>query len=208
MFLDFEACTNAVWDHKDVCEAEYRAIRQRLEQAGLGAWIDEYVNRLRELESGRPPIGGDHRRFADVRSYREEVARLSLATVTAIALNAECLEEGIRATRCDSDVETLFRIAMQCQIIDDALDYAEDLTAGLPSFLTASASLRQALSLTAIAARSYAASGQGLSGNGVLPLRAALFAVTVVTRLFVRAAHLRNYTVGTYPRPARTAYKR
>ena len=29
-FLDFQACTNAVWDGKDLCAAEYRALRQRL----------------------------------------------------------------------------------------------------------------------------------------------------------------------------------
>ena len=78
MFLDFQACTNAAWDHKELCEAEYQAIRQRLEEAGLGSWIEEYLGRLRELESRRPSIGGDHRRFDDVRSYREAVARLSL----------------------------------------------------------------------------------------------------------------------------------
>ena len=128
-FLDFQACTNAAWDRKDLCAAEYRALRQRLEQAGLGLWIEEYLSRLRELESRRPPIGGDHRRFDEVRSYREAVVRLSLATITAIALNAECLDDGIQATHGDRDVDALFRIAMQCQIIDDVLDYAEDLSA-------------------------------------------------------------------------------
>ena len=93
-FLDFQACTNAAWDHKDLCEAEYQAIRQRLEKAGLGSWIEEYLGRLRELERRRPSIGGDHRRFDEVRSYREAVARLSLATVTAIALNARAPRRG------------------------------------------------------------------------------------------------------------------
>ena len=191
-FLDFQACTNAAWDGKDLCEAEYQAMRQRLEKAGLGSWIEEYLGRLRELERRRPSIGGDHRRFDEVRSYREAVARLSLATVTAIALNGERLEEGIRATHCDGDVETLFRIAMQCQIIDDVLDYTEDLSAGLPSFLTASASLPQAMALTARAARSYAASPERASGNGVFPLRMALCVVTAVTKLVVRVGGPRH----------------
>ena len=86
----------------------------------------------------RPSIGGDHRRFDDVRSYREAVARLSLATVAAIALNAECLEEESGRLIATATWTALFRIAMQCQIIDDVVDYAEDLSAGLPSFLTAS----------------------------------------------------------------------
>ena len=193
MFLDFEGCTNAAWDHKDLCEAEYQAIRQRLETAGLGLCIEEYLGRLRELESARPSIGGDRRRFDEVRSYREAVARLSLATAAAIALNAEVSRRGhSAATHCDSDVDTLFRIVMQCQIIDDVMDYAEDVSAGLPSFLTASASLPQAMHLTARAARSYGASPRHSSGTGVFPLRMALYVVTAVTTLVVRVADRRH----------------
>jgi hypothetical protein len=191
-FLDFQACTNAAWDRKDLCDAEYQAIRQRLEKAGLGLRIEEYLSRLRELERRRPSIGGDYRRFNEVRAYREAVARLSLVIVTAIALNGECLEEEIRATHFDSDVKTLFRIVMQCQIIDDVLDYTEDVSAGLPSFLTASASLRQAMELTARAARSYAGSPEGPSADDVFPVRMALRVVTAVTRLVVRVAHPRR----------------
>ena len=192
-FLDFQACTNAAWDHKDLCEAEYQAIRQRLEKAGLGLCIEEYLGQLRELESRRPSIGGDHRRFDEVRSYREAVVRLSLATVTAIALNGECLEEDIRATHCDSDVETLFRIVMQCQIIDDVLDYTEDRVRRLAEFSDGIC---------------VAAAGHGIdcqtrhgpmprapersSGNGVFPLRMALRVVTAVTKLVVRVADRRH----------------
>jgi hypothetical protein len=190
-FLDFQACTNAAVDHKDLCEAEYRAIRQWLEEAGLGAWVEAYLGRLRELEGRRPPIGGDHRRFDEVRSYREAVARLSFATVTGIALDAECLEEAIRATHGDGDLEALCRIAMQCQIIDDALDYAEDLAAGLPSFLTASASLPHAMAWTAEAARSYGAVRGSSSGRAAWPVRMALRAVTAATSLSVLVAHRR-----------------
>jgi hypothetical protein len=193
-FLDFQACTNAAWDRKDLCQAEYGALRQRLEKAGLELWIEAYLSQLQELERRRPPIGGDHRRFDEVRSYREAVARLSLVTVAAIALNLKSPEDAIRATECDSDVDTLFRIAMQCQIIDDVLDYREDASAGLPSFLTATASLPEALELTAKAARHYAASRDLSSGSGALPLRLALCAVTAVTKLVVRVARRRHRT--------------
>ena len=54
---------------------------ERLVQAGRGTCIEAYLSRLQELESRRPAIGGDHRRFDEVRSYREDVARLSLATM-------------------------------------------------------------------------------------------------------------------------------
>jgi hypothetical protein len=190
--LDFQACANAHWDRKALCEARYQAIRQRLEEAGLGSYIVEYLSRLRELEIRRPSIGGDRRRFVEVRSYREAVARLSLATVTAFALDHERLEEAVQSTLSDSDVETLFRIVMQCQIIDDVLDYTEDVSAGLPSFLTACASLPQAINLTGKAARYYAASRELPSGKGVFPLRMALSVVTPVAKLVVHIADRRH----------------
>ena len=194
VFLDFQACTNAAWDHKHLCEAEYAAIRQRLEKAGLELWIEAYLSQLRELETRRPPIGGDHRRFDEVRSYREAVARLSLATVVAIALNAKSLDDAIRATECDSDVETLFRIAMQCQIIDDVLDYTEDVPAGLPSFLTACASLPQAMELTAEAARSLRREPRSVIRQRRVSAAHGARVVTAVTRLVVRVAHRRHRT--------------
>jgi hypothetical protein len=187
-FLDFQACTNAVWDGKPLCVEDYQAQRQCLEKAGLGSWIAEYVVRLRELETRRPPVGGDRRRFDAVRSYRESVARLSLATITAIALNAEGLDDGIRATHADGDVAALFRMAMQCQIIDDVVDYEEDLSAGLPSFMTASALLPQALSWTAEAARSYALVPGHSASRSVFPVRVALHLVTTVTKLVIAVA--------------------
>jgi hypothetical protein len=191
-FLDFQACTNAVWDGKDLCASEYRALRKGLESVGLGTWMTEYLGQLRELETRRPSIGGDLQRFDDVRSYREAVARLSLATITAIALNAKCLDEGIRATHCDEDVATLFRMTMQCQIIDDVIDYREDLAAGLPSFLTASASLPQAIALTADSVRLYAASRGSSAGSGVFPLEAAFRVITLVTKLVVGVVRRRE----------------
>ncbi|HEY1302532.1 MAG TPA: hypothetical protein VGF24_03230 [Vicinamibacterales bacterium] len=187
-FLDFQACTNAAWDRKDLCVVEYQRLRQQLEKAGLRLWIDEYVTRLSELEARRPPIGGDQWRFEEVRLYREAVARLSLATITAIALNSARLEDGIRATHDDSDVATLLCMAMQCQIIDDVIDYKKDLSAGLPSFLTASASLSQALALTAEAGRFYAASPRRSTGSAVCPLRTALHVLSAVTTLVERIA--------------------
>jgi hypothetical protein len=186
--LDFQACTNAVWDRKPLCAAEYQALRQRLEKAGLGVWITEYLDRISELETRRPRVGGDRQRFDEVRSYREAVARLSLATIAAIALNAECLEDAIHSTYCESDVSALFRMAMQCQIIDDVVDYKEDLSAGLPSFLTASASLRQAIAWTTDAARSYGASRPRSAPRGAFPLEGALYALTALATLVLAVA--------------------
>lgn len=193
LVLDFQACTNAAWDGKRLCPEEYRATLRRMEKAGLVPYVEDYLGRLRALEGRRPPLGGDRRNFDVVRAYREEVVRLSLATVTAIALDAESLEEAIRATRCDRDVHTLFRMALQCQVIDDILDYREDVAAGLPSFLSATASWSESMDLTAEAARSY-----GSSGQGVLPLRLALSLVSGVARLVVRLGRRRGARTTPY----------
>jgi hypothetical protein len=186
--LDFLGCTNAAWDRKDLCRTEYEAARQRLERAGLGVPIDTYLSRLCELESRRPRVGGDDRRFDEVRSYREAVARLCVGTAAAIALDDECVGEAILATERDTDVEALVRILLQCQVIDDVLDYTDDLSAALPSFLTATASLSQALELTSAAARSYGA----VPSRAIFPLRVTLALFTATARLAVRVAERRH----------------
>jgi hypothetical protein len=202
-FLDLQGCANAAWDRKDLCDGEFQATQQRLEHAGLGDCIEAYLSRLRELESHRPSIGGDRRRFDDVRPYREAVVRLSIATAAAIALNAERFEDEIRAAQLDSDVDTLFRVLMQCQIIDDVLDHGEDLFAGLPSFLTASASPAEALEFTAEAARDYGANARH---DAVFPLRVALLVFTVVTTLVVRVARWRE--LESFRQPSRMQTER
>lgn len=191
MFLDFQGFANAEWDLKNVCRTEYQRIRQQLETAGLSSCVEAYLGRLGLLEGRRPSIGGDHRRFDEVRSYREAVARLSIATTAAIALHDGSLDEGIRAAERDDDVETLSRILMLCQVIDDVLDYAEDLSAGLPSYLTACASLSHSMASTRAAARSYGARHGGTADDVVLPLRLSLWVITAVTTLVIRAASWR-----------------
>jgi hypothetical protein len=204
LFLDIEGCANRAWDNKQLCAASYRTLRQRLERAGLGACLEAYLDRLRKLEGRRPSIGGGHRRADAVRSYREAVARLSITTAAALALNDDCRAEHVHAAR-DADVDALFRILMQCQIIDDVVDYAEDLAAGLPSFLTASASLSQAMASTADAARSYAADGGPSPTSTVFPLRITLRIVSAVTMLVVRAADLRHRHAQQFAQQTKTA---
>jgi hypothetical protein len=188
LLLDFQACTNAAWDRKRLCPEERGRALRRLTDAGLGHHVAGYLDRLRALESRRPPIGGDRRSFDDARAYREAVVRLSLATLTAVALGTDSLEAAIRETHADPEVDVLFRMAVQCQVIDDVLDYPEDLAAGLPSYLTATASLTEALELTEGAARAYAA------GRGALPLRLGLALLSGAARLLVRLG-IRNSTL-------------
>jgi hypothetical protein len=181
--LDFGACANAAFDHKEFCQHEYRATLQLLEDAGIKSSVVEYLQRLRNLESRRPLPGGDDRQFQKVSVYREAVVRLSLDMVAATANGKQSFEEGIRVSYPNADLDLLFRIVMQCQIIDDVLDYAKDMSAGLPSFLTATQPLPRALELTRLAVHAYA-DVRDLPRNGDLfSLRSALFLISTCATL-------------------------
>lgn len=196
-FLDFEGCANAAWDHKETRTADYHALRQRLQVAGHGPLVADYLGRLGELERRRPAIGGDRARFDEVRGYREGVAWLSLATAAAMANGGQDLDEAIHATGCDGGMATLLHILMQCQIVDDVIDYEEDWRVGLPSFLTATASLAQAMELTGAAANHYA---RGPGDRAAFPLRLALAVVTAGTRIVIHVAErMRRHTLQPMP---------
>jgi len=201
--LDFGACTNAIFDEKAYRRKELELTRQILDEAGLHSMVEEVLRRLSELEGRRPAPFGDDRQFHEARSYREAVARLWLGTVAATAAGSRCLEEGILATYADDVLELLFRIVMQCQIIDDVLDYSRDASAGLPSFLTASASLPEAIERTHQAACEYAHHRDLPRSDDVLPLRVALGAASICARLMIRLARWRSACLksATSPRP-------
>jgi hypothetical protein len=182
-FLDFGACANTAFDNKDHCPHEWRITSRLLEDAGMGSSAREYLRRLTELETNRPLPGGDHWHFEKAVLYREEVVRLSLGMAAQTANAAPSLDEGIRATYYADDLHILFRIVMQCQIIDDVLDYAEDSSAGLPSFLTSSKSLSRGFERTRLASLGYA-EGRDLARTAeVSPLRSALNLVSLCTKL-------------------------
>jgi hypothetical protein len=162
-----------------------RVTRRMLEEAGIGPSVAEYLRRLGDLESGRPPPGGDRGHFQTVKRYREAVARLSLGMLATAARGDVDLDAAIAATHWSDDLDLLFRIAMQCQVIDDVLDYSADRAAGLPSFLTACNSLPEALELTRQAARGYAGDRRVARVGGAFPLRAALLLVSAGTELVV-----------------------
>lgn len=183
--LDFGACANAAFDNKVFCWKEYRATRRMLDAAGIRSSVVEFLRRFRELERIRPPPGGDPWHFQKVRAYREAVVRLSLGMVATTAIGNQCLDEGIRATYCDDDLKVLFRIVMQCQIIDDVVDYSKDTSAGLPSFLTATESLAHAFELTRLARLQYADDRDLPQTDDLFPLRLALLVVSACAKLVV-----------------------
>jgi hypothetical protein len=192
--LDVGAWANAVFDDKERRRHECRDTMQALTEASIRSSVAEYLRRLGNLESRRPLPGGDYGRFREVALYREAVVRLSLGLVATAADCSDCLDEGIRATCRDADLDILFRISMQCQIIDDVLDYSRDMSAGLPSFLTASRSVQQAFELTRLAATGYADQHDLPRTAALFPLRAALFLVSICTTIIVVLGHWRQRT--------------
>ena len=183
--LDFGACTNAIFDDKEYSRQELELTRQILDEAGLHSIVEAMLRQLSDLEGRRPSPFGDDRRFHDVRSYREAVVRLWLGTIAATAAGSRGLEPGRLATHGGDVPEILFRLVMQCQIIDDVLDYSRDASAGLPSFLTASASLPEAIEQTHQASREYAHHRDVPRSDDVFPLRTALGAASICARLLI-----------------------
>jgi hypothetical protein len=181
--LDFGACANAAFDDKDCCWNKCRATLQLLDEAGVRSLATEHLRRLKDLESGRPLPGSEDWQFQTVCTYREAVVRLSLGMLATATLGYQELDEAICATHRDADLNLLFRMAMQCQIIDDVLDYPQDLYGGLPSFLTASESLPQAFELTRSAALTYAGDDDLTRSSDVFALRYALVLVSLCTKL-------------------------
>jgi len=189
--LDFGACANDFFDGNDFSPQEYRQTRGLLDRAGTSVAVNEYISRLRDLENRRPSPGGDVRQHRKAQSYRESVVRLSLGTIAATTLDNLTIEDGIRATHRDEDLETLYRIVMLCQIIDDVLDFATDTDDGLPSFLTAHASPSKALALTSEAATRYADRGDLPSSPHVLPFRVTLLGISTLAKVAIMFGHWR-----------------
>lgn len=89
-----------------------------------------YARRLRRLERSRP----DARDCATaVRRYRENVNRVSLAALWALARTRTLAIAELEIER-EADLRLLFQIVMQTQLIDDVLDVRQDRRRGLPSF--------------------------------------------------------------------------
>jgi len=183
--LDVGASANVAYDHKASRRVGRGDNLQLLEEAGIGPSVAEYLRRLSDLEGGRPPPDGGRPHFETVKLYREAVVRLSLGILATAARCDVDLDEAIAATHGGGDFNLLFRLAMQCQVIDDLLDYWPDRAAGLPSFLTACKSLPEALELTRQAAREYAGGRRAARVAGAFPLRAALALVSTGTGLVV-----------------------
>lgn len=190
--LDYGASANAELDNKHVCKDDHIAARRTLQEAGLGVLSDQYFVELRSLEDQRPAPFGDRQRFEEVRMYREAVARLSLRMIAAATQGMEDAENIDMTSLFSNDLELLFCIVMQCQLIDDVLDYRRDAIAGLPSFLTATANLKESLLLAAHASSKYNSNPCLSRGNAILPLRVSLHCVSALLILILGVAKRRQ----------------
>lgn len=192
LLLNFGATLNAAFDGKAFCPDEFRRLQQRLFDAGLLKTSNDYWQQIQQLESGRPIAFGDRSQCEVVMAYREDVARLSIGFFTMVAFGYASIEDGIEATRTDSDLEILFRIVMQCQIIDDVFDYSKDVARGLPGFLTASSELIDTFQRTSQAARRYAITTSTSKDQPVLALQFALMAVSVMAKTIIMLGRWRQ----------------
>lgn len=180
-FLDLGASANTFFDDKYFDRVEYRATRQFLRATGRNSLVRQYLASLRTLESQRPDTVTSKDSYQIVKFYRESVIRLSLGMLAAIAFELRTLEEAINEVESDSGLLLLFRMVMQCQVIDDALDYRVDRSKGLPSFYNVAGS-------TVVVAQRVRSTIKGYSEHSVQdslgcsrPLRIALRGVSIIS---------------------------
>ena len=139
--VDLGACLNDFFDEGTLCRDEYRQTRRLL--AGTlsehgRCLVRAYYRQLHRRETARPalsdePQGAKWR--ASVVRYGENIVRLSLATLAAVAFGGPLPAAERNAVR-DKDLAVLFRIVMLAQILDDLMDWSEDLRMRLPTFMT------------------------------------------------------------------------
>jgi hypothetical protein len=129
--LDLGALINDHFDQHRFCKRSYRGLRKQLAANGTARnAYRAYFRQLRQAERSRPRLRFPRREgiLKNVADYRENVARLSLSALAAIAFDRPCTLTG-----CPH----LFALVMLIQICDDILDWRKDWSAGLPTFVTA-----------------------------------------------------------------------
>jgi hypothetical protein len=192
LLLDYGAQMNAALDGKSVCPEDSRKLRSRLCEANLTHAADEYFRRIQQLELNRPAAFGDRTQCEQTRVYREDVARLSLGIISQHSFEYATLDDGLRATQMDNDLSVLFRIIMQCQIIDDVFDYSRDVDRGLPGFLTASNDLFDSFETMSDAAKQYSNAGTAAGDPDLFAFRTTLFAVSAIARIMITLGRWRQ----------------
>jgi hypothetical protein len=129
--LDLGALINDHFDQHRFCKRSYRGLRKQLaaNETARNAYR-AYFRQLRQAERSRLRLRFPCREdiLKNVADYRENVVRLSLSALAAIAFDRPCT-----LNSCPH----LFALVMLIQICDDLLDWRKDWRAGLPTFVTA-----------------------------------------------------------------------
>ena len=192
MFLDFGACVNAALDGKAFRGEEFRNLLHSLEDAGLGQIANDYLHEIQQLELMRPVAFRDQMQSEITVCYRENVVRMNLTFLAMLSLEYQSIDECFKATHPDDDLNLLFRIVMQCQIIDDVFDYSRDARQRLPGFLTASAGLGESFDMTWDAANRYASGYSCSKISNLFPLQVALFIVSASAKTVIAMGRWRQ----------------
>ena len=140
--LDIGGHLNDYYDNDGFSKWKYREARRLYAHSqwpGHRTILQAYRRRLDAVERARPRLFSGNCCATSVVTYREDVVRLSLGALAAIAWGGS-LEHAERRIDQDADLVLLFQLVMLAQLLDDILDWPRDCRRRLPTLLTMHAS--------------------------------------------------------------------
>lgn len=140
-----------------------------------------YAKRLRRYERCRPSPGEP---IAVVKSYREDVNRISLALLWALASGTKLAAAELETWQAE-DLRLLFNLVMLIQVLDDLLDAGHDRSLKLPSFATGPGAT--AAALHAVVSVYAAATPWRFDGNFCLRLAVGIVAICTRGMIAIRS---------------------
>jgi hypothetical protein len=141
--LDLGALINDHFDQRRFDNHTYRRLRKQITaDATVRPAFLAYFREMRRVERNRPRLRLPCRPgvLREVARYREQVVRLSLSALAAIALgrpDSAGVHDARQPAAEDACLSYLFPLVMLLQVCDDLLDCRTDWRARLPSFVTA-----------------------------------------------------------------------
>jgi hypothetical protein len=141
--LDLGALINDHFDQHQFHDRSYRRLRKLLTtDANLRALYLAYFRELRRAERNRPQLRMPSQPGLLDRTaqYREDVVRLSLSALAAIAIDPSSradFNDPRQLAAEDPCLPYLFALVMLLQLCDDLIDWRNDWRDRLPSFATA-----------------------------------------------------------------------
>lgn len=125
---DFGSLCDAYYDCRQLDAGQYRSLRRELHRIVPEAATRRYLRQLREAERGRPVLSASHAEIVPAAiAYRTAVLDLSLRWMREIS--------GVSVE--GAKFQVLLNLVGLMQMVDDLLDWKEDLAKGSPSYVTA-----------------------------------------------------------------------